>query len=339
MGRVIHTGFKGHTLRLAATYLAIIMIMSLGFSAVLYDASFRQLGRQLPHDFNQSAAHPAHVPNDIDDNVNQFLKARVAEGRRELLIRLIGLNAVALVLGGGISLLLARRTLQPIEDAMEAQAQFVSDASHELRTPLTALRTTNEVALRRPKITDADARDIFTYNIEESAKLKELSDALLGLLKEESHIEDVVHINDVIEEAAAHVKCLADAKHIKLSLPVTDKQVRGSHQALTQVLTILFDNAIKYSDEKGEVTVVMPSSTKRAIIGVTDKGIGISKEDLPHVFERFYRSDKARQRNAQGGFGLGLSIAKKIVKSHRGSLTVDSTQGKGSTFTVSLPLA
>jgi two-component system sensor histidine kinase CiaH len=336
----LQTGFIGHTLRLAATYLAIIMIMSVGFSVAFYTISSNQLGRQLPHDFDQTQDHHGQpVPSGYDDDLDQFLHTRVSEGRHELLVRLVGLNIVALSLGAGISLLLARRTLKPIEDAMEAQSQFVSDASHELRTPLTALRTSNEVALRRQKISDAEAREILRQNVEESVKLKALSDALLGLLKEEPHMEDMVHLNDVIEAAGAQVKAAADAKQVTVSLPATDKQVRGNQQGLTQVLTILLDNAIKYSEAGSEVSVLLPASTKQAIIGVADKGIGIAPGDLPHVFERFYRSDKARQRTSLGGFGLGLAIAQKIVRAHHGAITVDSTPGKGSTFTVTLPLA
>jgi two-component system sensor histidine kinase CiaH len=336
-----HPGFGAHTLRLAATYLAIIMIMSLGFSAVFYVTSSNQLGRQLPQDFGQKADdhHGRPLPAGYDDDLDRFLQSRITEGRHDLLIQLVELNFVALLVGGGISVMLARRTLRPIERAMQAQSQFVSDASHELRTPLTALRTSNEVALRRPKISDAEAREILQYNVEESIKLKALSDALLGLLKEGAEAGEIVHLNDVIDAAVAHIKPAADAKQVALVVPATDKQVRGSLQGLTQVLTILLDNAVKYSDEKGEVRVLLPASTKRAIISVTDKGIGITENDLPHLFERFYRSDKARQRNAQGGFGLGLSIAQKIVRAHHGSITAKSVPGKGSTLTVSLPLA
>ncbi|MGH7238392.1 MAG: sensor histidine kinase, partial [Candidatus Saccharimonadales bacterium] len=137
------------TARLSLTYLAIIMVMSVAFSFVFYQTTSYQLGQQiLPRSFYRRIE-----PDGFTPHVNSFLRQRIDEGRHSLIVRLIILNAVVLALGSLASYLLARRTLEPIEESMEAQSQFASDASHELKTPLTAIRASNEVALRKPGLT------------------------------------------------------------------------------------------------------------------------------------------------------------------------------------------
>jgi two-component system sensor histidine kinase CiaH len=330
------TSFDRHTLRLAATHLAIIMVMSFGFSYVFYHTTSAQLSRQLPpHENSREQDYYGFEPG---SNLDDFLQTRVREGKHELLLRLLALNMVTLCIGAGVSLLLARRSLEPIEEVMNAQTRFVSDASHELRTPLTALQTTNEVVLRRPKITDTAARAILTDNVAELIRLKELTDALLGLIKNEPLTQDIVHLNDVLEQAVKQSRPLAKLKNIKLVVPSTNLEVRGSDQGLTQVLTILLDNAIKYSNDDAQVNVLLAQKAKKIQLQIKDEGIGIAPTDRDKIFDRFYRSDAARNRSNQGGFGLGLSIARAIVQAHGGSLNVASELGKGSTFTVEIPL-
>lgn len=332
-----------NTFRLAATYLAIIMVMSVGFSIVFFQASYHQLGRQVPphnlYDSNyQNTPGQAGQQSDNDDMLDQFFQQRVEEGRADLLHRLVLLNVGALLVGSYISYLLARYTLRPIEENMEAQLRFVSDASHELRTPLTALRTTNEVTLRRKKITEAEARDLIGYNVAESVKLKELTDALLGLLKEEPHLHEPVSLKEVLGDSLATVEAASKAKNIKFKNKTIDAQLHGSKQALSQVLTILLDNAIKYSPVKSTISIEAEVRQKKLHVSVADQGIGISPDDLPHIFDRFYRSDKARSGSDASGFGLGLAIAKKITDAHHGHIEATSVPGKGSTFTLILPL-
>jgi signal transduction histidine kinase len=329
------SGFDRHTLRLSATYLTIIMVMSIGFSVVFYSTSARQLSRQLPP--HENLAQRIYYGFETGSNLDDFLQARVREGKRELLFKLIVMNVVTLAIGAGVSLLLARRTLEPIEATMEAQSRFVSDASHELRTPMTALQTTNEVALRRSKLTDATARDILRENVTEITRLRQLTDGLLGLVKDEPLQPDVVHINDVIEQAVKQSQPMAKAKNIKLRATATDLQAVGSASALTQVLTILLDNAIKYSEPGGKVEIAAERKAKHLQLSVRDHGIGIDPVDQEKVFDRFYRSDTARRRDGGGGFGLGLAIAQKIVTAHEGTIRVDSSVGQGSSFTVDLP--
>lgn len=333
------------TTRLALTYLVLIMLMSIGFSFVFYNTSAGELSRQLPPNSFYSTAAPddsrsgngGQPHHDFD----KFFQDRIDEGRHALLTRLITLNGLALVVGGLLSYALARRTLRPIEDAMDAQNQFVSDASHELRTPLTALQTTNEVALRKPKLTLTEARGLIQSNVEETIKLKALSDGLLGLLKQDKQplARATVALPEVMQQALDQIVILAQAKKLTITDTVPRLTVLGNQQGLIQVLTILLDNAIKYSPRKGTIYIDAKAKGKYVYVTVRDEGAGITPEDLPHIFNRFYRADTARTNSSQHGYGLGLPIAKKIIEQHYGEIQVMATPKRGATFTVRLPLA
>ena len=162
--------------RLALSYLAVIMTLSLAFSVIIYAITYVQLSRPLP-----PGEHAQQLPELIERQFSRRLEQRNSETRGSVIISLAALNGVMLLVGYWLSLLLARRTLAPIERAMRAQVQFVSDASHELRTPLTALMTTNEVALRKKTLDEKKARAVFQRNIDEVEKLRELTDNLLQL--------------------------------------------------------------------------------------------------------------------------------------------------------------
>jgi len=339
------------TTKLAGTYLLIIMLMSIGFSIVFYNTSSHQLGRQLPptsaYSINSNAS--PGITGGVDDiwrvqrhdEIDRFLQDRIEEGRRVLLLRLVWLNILALLGGAVISYFLARRTLAPIEAAMEAQSQFVSDASHELRTPLTALQTTNEVALRKSNLTVKQARELIRYNVAEAVKLKTLSDALLGLLKEEGHTPPItaVALQDAVADAMNEVVQLALDKEIAVQDDVPAISVMANAIGLAQIVTILLDNAVKYSPAGSTVYITAAKKARFAYLQVRDDGIGIKASDLPHIFRRFYRADRSRTSQDTNGYGLGLAIAQKLTHQYHGTIDVESTPGKGTVFTVKLPLA
>jgi signal transduction histidine kinase len=347
----IRTFLTSQTGRLAGTYLAIIMVMSLGFSYVFYHTSSSELGRQLPPDAIYSTTRGAG-PGQGDamggvigftrsvssDQLTQFLQTRIDEGRHALLVRLVWVNIGALAVGGVLSYLLARRSLKPIEDAMEAQAQFVSDASHELRTPLTAIQTSNEVFLRRQKATVTQARDLIEQNTDDVKRLKELSDGLLNLAQHKQSEPKMVPLSlqDLVSEALTKVVPQATAKNIAVHDETGDTDILGDKTALTQLLVILLDNAIKYSNRGKNVYLSSEVHGKYVYIEMRDEGIGIRASDLPHLFRRFYRADNARVSGERSGYGLGLAIAQQIAQGHRGDITAASILGQGSTFTVKL---
>lgn len=326
------------TLRLAGTYLAIIMLMSVAFSVVFYYTSAQQLDRQVPVSRQQIQARSGPIFN---DEIEQYLQARADEGRAELLAKLILLNSITLLLGACLSYVLARQSLQPIEEALDAQARFVSDASHELRTPLTALQLTNEVALRKKKLSPKESRELIEHNLAEATKLKSLSDGLLGLLKQDGQLLEFtsVSLQAAAGEAMNRVAPSALDKDIAVHDAVPNIMVKSEEGALTQIITILLDNAVKYSDKASEIHLEARARGKTAYLSVRDRGVGIKASELPHIFDRFYRADTSRSRQHTEGYGLGLSIARKLADQLGAEITAKSQPGKGSTFTIKLPLA
>jgi two-component system sensor histidine kinase CiaH len=330
---------RSATGRLAMTYLAIIMFMSIGFSIVFYNTSAHQLGRQLPP---RALYGDGFISNGFRPGVEDFFQQRIDEGRHALLIKLVWLNLLAFGVGATLSYLLARRTLRPIEASMEAQSQFVSDASHELRTPLTAIKASNEVAMRKPRLNLQEAKQVIKQNTEDVVKLQGLTDGLLRLANDNgvsSRKLVPVALADAVAEAMNQVVQLAQAKGVTVNDQLVDTKVLGDKQSLTQIITILLDNAIKYSEPKATVTLGSLVKGRFAYVHVRDSGIGIRAADLPHIFKRFYRVDRARSKEQRNGYGLGLSIADQLVRQLHGEILVDSAPNKGSTFTMKLPMA
>jgi signal transduction histidine kinase len=303
-----------------------------GFSVVFYQTSTKEFNHR-PRDINGPISPLADNPS-----FQAYLDEREAAARQSLMLDLVILNIIALIVGSLLSYLLARRTLQPIEDNMEAQAQFVSDASHELRTPLTALRASNEVALRNKKLKLADARQVIADNIDDIARLQDLANSMLGLLKDDdaAALQQPVRLDAIVSGAVNMVVTQALAKDIAIDDQTSDISILGNEQKLIQLMTIFLDNAIKYSEHKTTIYLTSQSKGKVAYISIRDEGVGMDTETLERVFTRFYRADQSRTTT---GYGLGLAIAQKIVTAHHGKISVTSTPGQGTDFTIALPLA
>lgn len=327
---------KQDVLRLAGTYLIIIMTMSVVFSAIFYGTAARELDRRPHIDTPGGDAFIMQNGNDIRD----YLSQRADEGRASLLAELVIINIMMLALGALISYLLAERTLKPIEDNMESQAQFVSDASHELRTPLTAIRTINEVALRNTHLTLAQAKEVIEENVQDVTRLQDLTDSMLGLLKDDDKMlfQQTVDLQRAVSDAMNAVVPQALEKRIKIEDSVARVNLPGNSQAITQLATILLDNAIKYSPDKSTIAVSSAKTAKHVTLSIKDHGIGMDEETANQIFTRFFRADKARTQQGAKGYGLGLAIAKKIVEAHKGKITVESILDEGTIFRVELPL-
>jgi heavy metal sensor kinase len=218
--------------------------------------------------------------------------------------------------------------------------RFTADASHELRTPLTAIRTEAEVALSKP-LALAEHQQLLGSILEECGRLTRLTDQLLALAREDARaarqLQEPVDLAALVADVAETMRPLAEAKglalHVKAHEPLP---VRGDAARLREIFFNILDNGIKYTPEGGEVEVRTDHHGPEAVVTVRDTGVGIPAEHLPHVFERFYRVDKARSRE-EGGTGLGLSIARTIVQAHGGQIELASTPGQGTVCTVSLP--
>jgi heavy metal sensor kinase len=232
--------------------------------------------------------------------------------------------------------------LTSLEEMLNRQRRFVSDASHELRTPVAVIRSKTDLALQQP----GEAEEYITILREinsESERLGHLISDLLALARGDegkTHFEmETVPLSLISEAVAANAETLAHERgvflHVEIDEPVI---VQGDEARLIQVIMNLLDNAIRYTNAGGCVTLRVETSGEQARLKVQDTGIGIGPEHLPHIFERFYRVDSARSHSPAGGNGLGLAIAEWIVRAHKGSITVESLVGQGSAFTVTLPL-
>lgn len=330
-----------HRTRLALTYLSIIMVLSIGFSAIFYHESTREVGAGFRRQASQLRknvyfATPSVIERIRDDGLDDF--------RSSLFWRLVYLNIIMLAAGTIVSMYLAERSLEPLEEAMAAQGRFTSDAAHELRTPLTAMKTEIEVALRSGKLADKESREILESNLEEIVKLESLTAALLRLARN-AHTTDnsgwqEVAVTEILRDAAERVSLPLKENDMTIDLPEPAiTAVHGDRDQLVELFVILLDNAIKYGTKKTAITVTAGKDDGQVIVRVSDKGVGILESDLSHIFERFYRADQSRTKTKSTGYGLGLSVAEAIVEAHNGTLKADSQTGKGTTFTVALPKA
>lgn len=338
--------FHKASVRLTALYLLIIMAISLFFSVSLYqlsvqefDRGFRGPGRGAVLD----RAGPQQGPLSANDRAELTVERenQFQEARSRVLRRLILTNLLILAGGGVLSYYLAKRTLEPIEEAQEAQNRFTADASHELRTPIAAMQSEIEVALMNPKLTVAQAKKQLTSNLEELARLTNLSEGLLQLATNDRKAmnKEQFLLEDLVGDAISRVLPLSEKKGTLIIPPaLLTGRLQGDRSSLTEALVILLDNAIKYSPDKTEIHVTSTIQGKSVLVSVIDKGIGIKASEIPHLFERFYRADSSRSKQEIGGYGLGLSIAKNIVDSHQGDISVASKPGQGTRFTVTLPL-
>jgi heavy metal sensor kinase len=227
-----------------------------------------------------------------------------------------------------------------LEDAFRRQRQFTADASHELRTPLTAVKGQVEVALQKERSPEAYRQVLQAVN-EEVERLIRLVGSLLTLARADAGqipvAFETVNLGGVVAGAVEQVHPAASQRGVELKVVSSPAvTLQADEDLLLQLLLNLLDNAIKYTPAGGQVTVGWNVRGRQVELWIGDTGIGIADEHLPRLFDRFYRVDKARSR-AEGGTGLGLSICRWIAEVHGGSISVESTPGQGSTFTIRLP--
>jgi signal transduction histidine kinase len=262
----------------------------------------------------------------------------VNESLSGLVRQLIMASAVGLILGALASLLMATRSFRPIIRALDRQRAFVADASHELRTPLTLIRTNVDAWLRRSKTENR----MYGRNIVEEVEhlnriVGDLTFLALADAKQLRMEPQAVELNDVVSDLMSQTRPLAEERGVTIRPSLNGgAQIEADPARLRQLLLILVDNALQHTPSGGEDSIAVLKDHGNATITVTDTGEGIPPDDLPHIFERFYRADKARSRE-NGGSGLGLAIAKWIVDAHKGVISVDSWVGKGTEVSVSLP--
>lgn len=337
--------FKNARTRLTFIYLIIVMMISVGFSVIIYSMSFHEIKI-----FNRTQSDILHGRGQIIKNLppefslDEFenLRTRQFEDLRYKIIRnLVITNLLILVLAGLASFILAKMTLKPIEEMFDLQNRFTADASHEFRTPLAAMKLEIEVALRDKKLNESQCKKVLKSNLEEIEKLEKLSNALLQLAQYQSgqikpQFENIL-TKILVSETLNRVKMHADNKKIKIITKIETKNIYGDQSSLAQLMTIFLDNAIKYSKNDSSINIQVCEQDKYTVIKIKDKGIGIMAMDSPHIFDRFYRADQSRSKEKNDGYGLGLSIAKQIVDIHKGLVSVESLPNIGTVFTVMIP--
>jgi heavy metal sensor kinase len=229
--------------------------------------------------------------------------------------------------------------LARLESAVKTLSQFVADASHELRTPLAVIRTSTELALRRVR-TPESYRDSLQSVAAETERMTKLVEDLLVLARSDTGTSEMplapVDLREALREVCEEMRGLSDVRGVRLKVSLGDAAafVSGNRAALHRLFVVLLDNALKYSRPDGDVAVTMDTVGARISVAIEDRGMGISAEDLPHIFKRFYRADQAR---TGGGYGLGLSLAESIARAHGATIEVRSVEGSGSTFRVMFP--
>jgi signal transduction histidine kinase len=264
-------------------------------------------------------------------------------------IALDQLKTILLVLNGGLlpvipltAWFLTRRTLRPVQAIHERQQQFASDVSHELRTPLSILSGEIEIALKKDR-TSEDYRQTLKSAKEETDSLGGLVENLLVLTRmghgKQTREVEAVDITDLINQVVGIVLHKSEEQLVSVFVTPAEESVVvvGQEALLRQLFLNIIDNAIKYTPENGKITIGLSQDTHYGIVQVKDTGVGIAPEHQARIFDRFYRIDAARSETQ--GYGLGLAIAQAIVALHHGKIRVHSAVGKGTTFSLYLPLA
>jgi heavy metal sensor kinase len=229
-----------------------------------------------------------------------------------------------------------------LETAFQRITQFTADASHELRTPVSVIRTSAELALEKRR-SEAEYRETLALILSETEKVSELIEQLLELARADSGFVELpltrTDVSQPLRDACRQASLLAQSKQIafRQNIPEDSIWVAGESSSLEKLFLIVLDNAVKYTQNGGEIDVCLKSSPQFASVEIRDTGIGIAPEDIPRVFDRFYRVDRVRSRES-GGTGLGLAIGRWIAQAHRGDIRVQSELSKGSTFEIRLPL-
>lgn len=290
-----------------------------------------------------------YLKESYDDDVAiiAFADEQSISGWKSLALLLVGIELASLALFFVLSLFFSKWALRPVEASWRGQQRFIADASHELKTPLTVIAADVAILKRHPERTIA-SQSQWVESIEaESSHMHELVGDMLLLASADAQGKsapatqnELVDLSKLVNTHVLQFEPLAYERKIALSTNIAETiTVAGDRNKLQRLVSTLLDNAFKYTDEEGVISIDLLSHGNTAELSVNNTGAPIPADDLPHLFDRFYRADKARARNDGQSYGLGLSIAYEIVQAYGGSIDVTSSEAAGTTFTVLLPLA
>lgn len=285
------------------------------------------------------------LDSDSSENLRYIQLLINVDSENELISHYMDIISVGILTGIIMSIIasyiLSKKTLVPIADTLKKQMEFVQNASHELRTPLTIIQAKQELLLQEPDAKIIDKSEDIMLTLNETKRLTKLTKDLMILARaDENNIKlnkEKVDVDELIDGMSKPYIEMAELeeKQMKLNLQYEEEALIDTSK-IYQVMVILLDNAIKYTEKGDSIEINTYSKDGKCIIEVKDTGIGISEEAITHIFDRFYREDKARNRET-GGSGLGLSIADVIVKAHNGTIKASHNKPKGTIFTIKLP--
>lgn len=332
--------FASARIRLTLWYLLVILMITSTLSAIVYvriadvlEQEYirieQRINQQMPQFGYQSRPNYGRriTLQDLDN------------AKRQIARQLMTINLVIVIIFAVAGYFFSGKTLKPIEEVHEAQKRFIGDAAHELKTPITALKTSIEVNLM-DKGLSKQTRNILEENLEDVQSLESLSQSLLRLAKvsDQNLVKTEVDFKKLTARAVEYMEAMAQQRDITIDLqrPRSKLMVMGDEGALFDLILIILDNAIKYSPSGSVIEVSLAKKKNLAELSVTDYGLGISPEDLPHIFDRFFRAEQSRTTQQARGYGLGLSVAQRIVEQQGADLSVISQIGSGSTFTITI---
>ncbi|MCX6383451.1 MAG: HAMP domain-containing sensor histidine kinase [Actinobacteria bacterium] len=315
-------------LKLTFLYLLIIVIIILIFSFFIYFSFSLRLPEEIKHELSEG-----------DANIGNIF---VAAASRSLLNLIIIIDISTIVVSGFLSYWLAAKTLEPIKKSHLFQKQFISDASHELRTPLSIMKTGIELEVRN-KDSNKSYREMLESNLEEVDRMSAIVEDLLLLARLENNQENFkfaeISLNAVLKKIVNLSKPYAERKNITILSGFTEEELfcNADENKISQALLNLIKNAVDYSYNNGKIEISLHKSGNKAEAIIRDYGIGIKKENLSNIFNRFFRADSEMAAKLKGS-GLGLAITKEIIEKNKGSIIVESEPDKGTKIKVNLPL-
>jgi len=273
----------------------------------------------------------------FDPDVTQAI---IAEAQHILMNRFLTIDSIIILFTVVIAFLLTNKTLKPIKLNMEKQKRFIADASHELRTPIAVIISGLEVNLNNKKLDLPSAKETLESTLEEMRGFSKLSNTLLDISKYDTPIplkHEPISISELIKSIVEKNKSLAKIKEINIETNIiSPATIEGDKIELSRVFFNILDNAIKYTSPGGIITVGDKIDSKRYVVTIGDNGSGIPKDILNKIFDPFFRGDASRHTD---GAGLGLTLSKKIIENHKGTIVVKSEVNKGTNVIISLPVS
>lgn len=297
-------------LKLTFMYASILCFVSIIFSTIIYSNTV-----------NSFNIRP------IKSVQSEAIIKRDNEIKKEMLFHLIVLDSIIIILGTIGSYFLSKKTLKPIEENLNLQMEFISNASHELKTPITVITMENEVLLREKNHSKEELLHQIKSNLEEVTTLSKLVNILLELARNNKITLEKIKVIDVVNNACDKLKVLSKKKNITILNNIDNLKILANKDILEEVIVIILDNAIKYSDKNTTIKIY----NKNSKIFISDEGIGIKEKDLKYIFDRFYRADKSHSTE---GYGLGLSLAKHLTEKMKLKISAYNNKEKGSTFVI-----